>query len=406
MSFFSRLLGKTDDSPLGYVLEVSDGLRAYGQREIAIAVRLRRRESEEEVRKVLRSFLALVRGFATNGRLVDDGGITEFGPRGFLDPKVRGVGYGWYGGNPELGIPEDALVGTLLFADEIQLARATSVARVLTRLGEVTREFPFPLVSDRDRASVVSRRDGESMLSSVARIVLPSLSVVLENDTVVLSARPGTGPSVAEAFEDLPPGAAFALICSRAPRADGHLVWTPGQEGPAAISKPGAAGLALSGAMLLVATGQEADQVLLREDGFALLARDETWAAVQQALVDGTSYELAAAHGGHGLRVEHLREGQYLPAGGVRNPEEIELLTPDGQLRAAIEIEVLGDYIKRLIANLPDGGVELHVELSDSGVELSTSKSLEADVEAALREVEIPSVRGPVAFVIRRSEPS
>jgi hypothetical protein len=158
--------------------------------------------------------------------------------------------------------------------------------------------------------------------------------------------------------------------------------------------------------MLLVATGQEADQVLLREDGFALLARDETWAAVQQALVDGTSYELAAAHGGHGLRVEHLREGQYLPAGGVRNPEEIELLTPDGQLRAAIEIEVLGDYIKRLIANLPDGGVELHVELSDSGVELSTSKSLEADVEAALREVEIPSVRGPVAFVIRRSEPS
>lgn len=132
MGFFSWLTGSTDDAPPGSVLVVSNGLRALGQREIALSVRLRRGESEEHVRTSLEGFLATVRSLAAQGRLVDAGGLTELGPRGFLDASIRGVAHAdpYRSGDPE--IPSGALVGVLLHAPEVEIAKATSVSRVLT----------------------------------------------------------------------------------------------------------------------------------------------------------------------------------------------------------------------------------------------------------------------------------
>ncbi|MEZ4340971.1 MAG: hypothetical protein R3B82_30470, partial [Sandaracinaceae bacterium] len=321
-----------------YVLEVSEGLRAHGQREIAIGVRLREGEPPDPIRAQLRSFFDTVRTLASQGRVVEEGGLTELGASGFLEPRIRGIGYGApQGGSRE--VPGDALVGVLLFEDEAAVARSTSVARILARLGESTREFPFPTLSDRDRPSVASPRDGESLLATVPRVSVPELSLVMENGTLVLSAGPGAGPKLANALTGRPADAGFALLTGRAPRANAVLVWRPGQSEPAAIAPPGSPGTSLSGAMLIVAPGQTSDRAQMHEDGFALLVRDETWPAIEAALIRGTAFELPSE--GLGLRVEHLRPGQHLPAGGVRNPGEIVLLTPEEAIRSAIAVEDL-----------------------------------------------------------------
>jgi hypothetical protein len=144
----------------GRVLVVSEGLMTYGQREVALAVRLRKRESEAEVRARLGELLGAILRFAEQGQLVHEGGFTEFGRPGFLASSTHGVIYANARGlDPE--IPDDALVAVLVDTDELRLAQSTCAARVLARLGQVASEYPFPVTCDRERERVSRAGDDE-----------------------------------------------------------------------------------------------------------------------------------------------------------------------------------------------------------------------------------------------------
>jgi hypothetical protein len=377
----------------------------HGQREIAIAVRLRASESAAEVRAKLERLLATIGNYAQQGKLVGPGDWTEFGGPGFLDSPTRGLVYADARGvDPE--IPATALVAVLVDSEELRLAQTTSVTRVLSRLGAATRQYPFPATCDRDRKSVAHREDQRSMLAMVARVRMPEVALLLANGVLVVRCRPKARHTFAEVFAQLAPDAAFGLICSPEAAANGCLVWHPGQTAPAAITPPGSAGEFLTGAMLLVAPGVDEDRVTVQEDGFALLARAETWAAMREALLAGSEVQLPPTSDGFGLRVEQIDEGwnRYEPAGGARGSEQIVLLTPESEIQAAIAVDRLSAYIRRLIDAIADvEGVAIRVELlPNQEPRMASRGELPDSVRDRLFGVDAPAVGGPVVFEIHK----
>ncbi|MCA9711766.1 MAG: hypothetical protein KDK70_38375, partial [Myxococcales bacterium] len=273
MGWASRRADTTE--PPGRVLVVSDGLSALGQQEIALAVQLRPRESAERVLADLDRMIATIRRFAERGQLVHAGGFTQLARPGFLDSPVHGILYAsGLGVDPE--IPATALVAVLVGTADLQLAQSTSVARVLARLGEVTRTYPFPATSDRDRPSVACEGDDRSMLAMTSRVPAPDVSLLSTNGVLAVRCRPSARRTIADALALLPQGMTFALMTAPDPAANARLVWSPGQTGPAAITPPGSAGERMTGSMLIVAPGVDEDRVTLVEDRFVLLARAET----------------------------------------------------------------------------------------------------------------------------------
>lgn len=229
----------------------------------------------------------------------------------------------------------------------------------------------------------------------------------MEHDTLVVTCRRGASEQTRNALDRIPAGSGFALLTSPSESADGRLVWKPGQAGPAAITPPGSAGRYLTGTMLLVAVGMPEDDVRVHEDGFALLATEDTWQAARRALVEETALELPASASGLGLRIEHVEPGGHVPAGGVRGPEEIVLLSSELEIERAIPTARLSAYIEALIEALsPLATVELRIELAPDAAPGLEAEDLPSDVEEALRSVAVPAVESPIAFLIKKPLPT
>src|SRR5262245_25725283 len=116
---------------------VTEGLAAFGQREIAFALRIMPHENAGTPPPDVLHFYSTVLGLAEQGRLVDAGGFSGFGPGGFLgDPNLRGVGY--LRNHPYLGLPApaDALVAIALMGIELEVAQQFGATRVAARLGQ------------------------------------------------------------------------------------------------------------------------------------------------------------------------------------------------------------------------------------------------------------------------------
>ena len=188
------------------------------------------------------------------------------------------------------------------------------------------------------------------------------------------------------------------------PTASGHLVWTPGQDGPAAITHPQRGGESLTGTMLMVAAGVEADQLSVYEDGFMLMARTETWARIRAALIAGE--ELEESLPGYALRIVQLAEGwdRYEPAGGARADMEIVLLTPTAQVEAAIGAEARSAYILALQGTLGDlEGVVVRVVLQPNELpQVATKGPVPEALGSALASIEAPAVGQPLAFELHK----
>jgi hypothetical protein len=301
-------------------------------------------------------------------------------------------------------IPDDALIGVLVDLSELRLAQSTSVARVLARLGSRTGQFPFPATSDRDRPRVAVPGDETSILSQVARISVPMMSAVWTSRGLELRCWPKARSFLAEVFEQLPADAAFALMTSRDPGANGQLVWFPGQLRPSAITPGQTAGDVLTGSMVIVAPGVEHDELTIQEDGIAVLIQQHHWDTLRRALLAGDELDLSGFAGERSLRIRQLAEGYtlYVPEGGANGDAEIVLRTADAELRAAVSVDALSAYIEGLLAVLAPlqaFAIQIHL-VPSSGPNMATRSDLPPDVMSALYAVEHPIVRGPVVVEI------
>ncbi len=394
----------------------SEGLGAFGQREIVLTLRRAAREDRPPGDGI--ALLEALARAAKGGQTVDRGGTTEFGPRGFLNnPALRGLVYAPAQYLTDVDVVPGALAAITLFGDELEAVKRFGATRVLARLGRANEYFPFPPWGERSRQPAAGGL--ESLLAGFAGLTLPDASATIEGDSVVLRLSPRCAPLLARALPTLPPDAALALHVGLAPDAPACLVWSPGQTGPEAISTPGADAARVGACFVAFVPQQAADEARLFEDGAFVALTDASWAALREALGGGRAFRLERGAGTHDLAVEWAPaeyinpiDGSILHApGGWRTyrPQaagpaaagagaalamRVALLTPDAELRAAVDVDVLAEYVTRLEAETR--GVVAGMP-AQRGTDLVVQVTLAPGLAPAFAYAVRPEVPGPDA---------
>jgi hypothetical protein len=290
-----------------FLTAVTAGYRKYGQSEVVCTLRLPSDDDAIARMQELNRFFGTVHAWARQRQLTTAGGLTQFGERALFERGHSGILYADARPIPGVEIPPGAIAALLVDAAEVRAALDFGAYRVLMRIGERYRHFPFPLWSDLDRPSVVSERENETLLAKLPRIRAIGASFVVEDERVRIQLAPSERATLGRGVARLAEGAPFALLVKPAPSANAVLVWYPGQTEPMGITPDGSDGSSLSGSCLLIVPGGQRDQTRQVEDGYSLAFSTESWASVAAALLDERPLSLRMADGVT-LSLEWLRD--------------------------------------------------------------------------------------------------
>lgn len=301
------LRGQDPGKVVGFVTR---GLAGFGQKELVFCLK---QASNEHVSTVT-TFLRTVMRIAANGRCVDAGGLTEFGQGGIfgrsaytgvcyvhphsVDPLIQAAGL----------YDEQCLLAIVLTREELMACRRFGLARVLARLGEAARFFPYPVWNDIVRGSAMAEADlSQSAFSDSGISILPGIHVLREGDTVIVHIARRNREALSHVLDQYD---AAVLATELVPgNAEGVLVWHPGEAYPVAITARlfavGASGLSdaktlkrLAGcfvALSLSADGRHGASLF--EDGFAIFLSAPEWAGFKEAVRAGESFNSAGRDG-------------------------------------------------------------------------------------------------------------
>ncbi|HEU4403784.1 MAG TPA: hypothetical protein VFS43_00595 [Polyangiaceae bacterium] len=353
---------------------LTEGLEVYRQREVVLT--LRRAPGEERPPGDGIGLLEFVARAAKGGKAIDRGGLSEFGPRGFLgNASLRGLVYAPAAPLAGLPVKPGSLTAISLFGSELDVARRYGPLRVLSRLGKATSFFPFPPWAERSRQPVAGAL--ESVLDRVGGMVLPDASVTVEGDVATLRLRPPCAAPLAQGVPTMPEDRPIALFPGLGAEAPACLVWSPGQSEPEAISLPGGDGTRFGACFVAFVAEQPADETRLFEDGVIVMLTDRSWYELRAALAAGRPYRLERGAGRLAFVVEWpqgddqgpFAERLEAPAGWrVYRPEglraeraegpvgemQIIVFASDAELKAAVDAATLGEYVKSLRAGVRD----------------------------------------------------
>jgi hypothetical protein len=296
------------DGRFGCWTYLTDGLFARGQKEIALTLMRPPERPEEGFPHMVLELLAMIGDLSAQGRIVDVGDYTEFGDTGFLgNPDLRGLLYLPYQPIPGLQPGGPALTTILVPGDELEVAKACGVTRVMARLGQVSSHFPCPDWSDPQRSAVVSATEiGRSVLARMPTIALGAASVTRRDDDVSLELTREVQRRLGPQLEALHPKHPLALLTGLPPDADALLAWQPDQQGPMGISAPGSSGDVIAGCFCAFVPKQPADDAQVFEDGFVLMLTKRSWRRVRAALTAGEDLDLPPGPWGLGFSVRTL----------------------------------------------------------------------------------------------------
>jgi len=239
----------SQNGPISCWSYVSHGLTAMDQSEIVFTLRRDPGESSDAFPHDPLHLLATIYRLAAGGQRVGPGDVTEFGDRSFLGRHLLYVE-----AQPleQVSLPPSCLAALLVTADELRAVRAFGTTRVLARLGQASRHYPFPPWSDRRRPGLEFAGAFEgSVLSKVLCAAQPDVRASVESNQIVVRARRGAQPTWQDRLADLPDESPLALLTALDPAANGCLVWVPGQSGPEAIGPPGSDGSRLCGCFVV-----------------------------------------------------------------------------------------------------------------------------------------------------------
>jgi hypothetical protein len=122
----------TQRGPVACHSWVTNGLLGFGQREIVLTMVRHPNAGIEHAPQEPVQFLRTIAGFAQQGRLVDEGGITELGPTGlFGRPSIRGLVYQTAWPMDGVVIPNGSLHAVVLVGHEMETAKRYGSLRVL-----------------------------------------------------------------------------------------------------------------------------------------------------------------------------------------------------------------------------------------------------------------------------------
>jgi hypothetical protein len=219
---------------------------------------------------------------------------------------------------PGLSRSQPTLSLLLTTSEELEVAVAFGVPRLSAMLGMQQRFFPTAIFVDRKRRSLCSAKDLAESLGAKAghRLWLREANVWHEgaieessearapgrlpdakatvHGTVVLSLTRHAGTEVEHALERAGKGVVVALLMPPAEKADGQLVWIPGQPKPAVITGLQLNPKKIAGNYLVLLNSQGVPAgVYMVEDGFTVALAPSDWQAVRKAIVNGQAYRLA-----------------------------------------------------------------------------------------------------------------
>lgn len=194
-----------------------------------------------------------------------------------------------------------------IFADEGELANRQGYLRVMARLGERDRFFPWPPWVAPSRPSVATSDERSSLLERTERLPLWSGFAVLDGDRAVLRLNTRGAQRVRSTLGALDGRAPMLMLTGSDPTADACLVWRPGQAQPQAITPHASNTFARASANFIVLVPKsDNDRVTVIEDGIAVGLRDESWARLRASIEREEPFQIDAPPGDIGFSVEFI----------------------------------------------------------------------------------------------------
>ena len=268
-----------------FLTAATRGLVASGQRELVLTLRLGNREPPIPKMQEIVRFCTTVHAWAEAGKIVDEGGFTQFGERGLFGEAHCGLLYAEARAHSGVQLPERALAAIFVQAPEIRAAVEYGTYRVLTRIGAQLRIFPCPSWGALDRPSAITPRESETLLAKVRRMRTPTAHFLVTKQCLRLSI-PRQEKHLASRVGALPADVAFALLTRPAPNANAILTWRPGQRETIGISPDGSDGSRMSGSFVLFIPSAEGDQARPIEDGYSVRLSPNSWASFVAAVAE------------------------------------------------------------------------------------------------------------------------
>ena len=276
--------------PQRFLVLFSEGLRGFGQDELAFGFRPGQIDPSETANNLYGALVALGQQ-AQGGQPAVPYGFTAFGPNSpSLIPGAdfRGLLY-LPGEIPGLPRPARYLPAIALPARDAVLAQETSFLRVAARLGNLERYYPFPFWTDLSRPSVAMDGDHDSVLRRLPRLALPDFSTTKTASGYRIVVSRAAGRRLKEILRVQNPSrtpAPLALLSSVNPDWQAMMVWEPGQDEPTAISDgPNASSEEVGLHFAIAVPEQEASSAILMEDGVGLLLSNADWVGLINALL-------------------------------------------------------------------------------------------------------------------------
>jgi hypothetical protein len=278
-------MGNNNVRALSYL---SKGLTDVGQQELFFVLKTNQIEVSNIPQDPL-FFFAQVHQLATQGRIVKEGNITQFGQKDMWGWK--GIVYAKSPTHLQKKLPKDCLSMILLSLEETQAIQTFGALRILSMLGKQARYYPFPYWIDHHRENLLIRELKDSLLSRVNQINLPeAVAILVNNEHIYLKIPRQLALDTSE--QTFPSSVPVGILPTLAPEADACLTWSFELNTPEAITLPNSKGTIVSGCMLVVIGEQEQNFGRVLEDGFALLLKTEEWERFWLAFKNKEVYEL------------------------------------------------------------------------------------------------------------------
>jgi hypothetical protein len=381
-------------TPLGEIpcwSYVSDGLRGQQHAEVVITLRREADELEDQFPDDPLKLFALFYERARQGDRVVPGSVTLLGGKRFFGHHLV------YARAQPLGdvpLPPSCLTALAVNDEELRAVQTFGLTRVLARMGEACRYYPFPPWMERGRSGLAFAQTFEdSLLAKIGRRASPSLYVVMTSGRVTAMTQRSAQPQWQEAVTALADDEPLAILAELDEGADSCLVWQPGQRDPFGIAMPGGKGERTSGCFLAFISGQPEDGALLIEDGFVLQLTSASWTALRRALSDGTDLSIPTTGAGMPFALEWLNECYVSPIDGA-------VYSAAGGWRRYQPGENTGAHLDRLVA--PGDGIRLLTAEATIAARCSAS-----DLGAFCQEVRLCMARtlaqcdGPAKILVR-----
>lgn len=298
---------------------VSKGLEAVEHPEVVFTLR---REVDEPEDAFPADPLQLFKSFhqlAGQGHRVGPGEFSELGGKRFFGHHLV---YARAQPLSDVVLPPGCLAALPVNDEELRAVREFGAIRVLARMGEAAKYYPFPPWAERGRAGLAfAGAFEESLLAKFPRCH-SSVQVVMSDNRVTARAARSQQPRLRQIVAARHGDDPFAMLTALDDTADSCLVWRPGQRDAYAIAPRGSKGARTCGCFLAFLHGRPEDGALRIEDGFVLELTTASWEALLRALSDGTELAIPTTGVGMSFALEWVDECYVSPIDGkVYNAE-------------------------------------------------------------------------------------